>query len=75
VADADRIFVAGRQVELLEFPAAVSDAYDILADGGVSPDESARLAAGAARIGEDPVAFARKFLRLRDVAREVTGGG
>jgi hypothetical protein len=75
VADADRVFVAGRQVEMLEIPAAVSDAYDILAAGGLSPDQSARLAAGAARISKDPVAFARKFLRLRDVAREAAGRG
>ena len=63
-----RVFVAWPDeiVEVLPAP-GVSEAYDVLVTGGVDTQKAADLAVGAARIGKDPVEFARKFLRARDV--------
>lgn len=55
---------------------AVSEAYDILVAAGVSPSQAATIAAlseeewKAGRIKRDPVAYARHFVELREVARE-----
>jgi hypothetical protein len=66
LADGLRVFVAGAADVTVVVPAAgVEEAYDVLVAGGVTPQKAADLAVGAARIGRDPVQFARKFLRLR----------
>lgn len=63
-----RVFVAWPHeiVEVLPAP-GVEEAYDVLVAGGVHPDKAAELSVGAARLGKDPVEFARKFLRARSV--------
>lgn len=61
-----RVFVAGTADITVVVPApGVEDAYDIMVAGGVAPQKAADLAVGFARIGEDPVFQAKKFLRLR----------
>lgn len=59
---------AGVVAELI-LSQAVSDAYDILAADGMPADKAADLAAGAERNGMDPVAMARKTVRLRQSLR------
>lgn len=55
---------AGVVVELI-LSQAVSDAHGILTADGMSAEKAADLAVGAERQGMDPVAFARKTVRLR----------
>jgi hypothetical protein len=68
VIPAIRVFVAWPHeiVEVLPAP-GVEKAFDVLVAGGVAPQKAADLAVGSARIGKDPVEFARKFLRARSV--------
>ena len=52
-------------VTALELSRSVSEAYDILVAGGVSPDRAAGLARACERGNRDPVAWARHFIRVR----------
>ena len=64
--DCMRVFVAGTADITVVVPApGVEQAYDILVAGGVAPQKAADLAVQSEKYGKDPVAFARKFLRLR----------
>ena len=49
--------------------AAWNEAVDILTGAGVSLDKAASLALTAMGDGRDPVAWARKYIRLRRAAR------
>lgn len=65
--DEVRVFVAGAEGIMVLTPApGVSKACDVLVAGGVTPQQAAEIAVGVARLGKDPVAFARKFLRARE---------
>jgi hypothetical protein len=44
-------------------------AYDLLVDAGVNSDKAASLALTAGLNGRDPVAWTRKYLRLRRAAQ------
>lgn len=50
--------------------AAWNEAVDILTAAGVSLDKAAALALHAGNGGRDPVAWARKYVRLRQAARQ-----
>lgn len=52
-------------VALIGASPAVSAAYDLLTDDGMSPDKAADLAVAAERSGRDPEAFARHTVKLR----------
>ena len=61
-----RVFVAGvSEITVLTPAAGVETSFDLLVAGGVAPKQAADLAVGFARIGKDPVEFARNFLRDR----------
>jgi len=49
--------------------AAWNEACDILTADGVSLDEASSLALAAGTDGRDPVAWARKYVRLREALR------
>jgi hypothetical protein len=51
--------------------AAWNEAVDIMRADGVSLDDAASLALTAMRDGRDPVAWARKYVRLRGAARKI----
>lgn len=50
--------------------AAWNEACDILTAAGVSLDRAASMALYAGMDGRDPVAWARKYVRMRRVVRE-----
>lgn len=52
---------------------AVSAAFDLLTDDGMSADDAARMAVAAERGGRDPEASARHILKLRRAYREMKG--
>lgn len=54
--------------------AAWNTACDILTGAGLPLDKAASLALTAGMDGGDPVAWARKYVRLRRVARDLKGG-
>ena len=65
-----RVFVVGAGgTEVLDVPEGVEIAYDLLTFDGMSPDKAADIAVAAHRGGTDPVAMARKLIRLRKAAR------
>ena len=74
VTEPPRVFIAGSDhVRCVQASDAVSRAYDLMAADGVPAQTAADMATAAERSGEDPVAFARHFVRLRHVARASYG--
>jgi len=64
-AEPFRVFIAGEEMLVVVASDAVNEAYDLLVADGVHPDKAADLAVTADKHGHDPVALARKFIRLR----------
>ena len=65
-----RIFIAGPQeVQAVEAPPGVEEAYDLMTADGVPPEQAADMAMAAHQAGKDPVAFARHFTGLRQGMR------
>ena len=57
-------------VELMGATPAISAAYDLLTDDGMSPQKAADLAVACERSGRDPEAFARHLIKLRKAVRQ-----
>lgn len=57
------------EIQCAETPPGVEEAYDLMVADRVPAQRAADLAMAAARSGRDPVAFARKFTRLRQGIR------
>lgn len=65
-----RVFVASPQeIQCVEVPPGVEEAYDMMAFAGVPSQQAADMAMACHRSGRDPVAFARHFVRLRKASR------
>lgn len=65
-----RIFIAfPDHIAVAEAAPGVEEAYDIMVADDVPAQQAADMAVAAARIGRDPVAWARHFVRVRQEFR------
>ena len=64
------MFVASpSEIQCVEAPPGVEEAYDLMVADGVPPQRAADMACAASRAGKDPVEFARHFVKLRQKVR------
>ena len=70
MSESFRVFVASpREIQCIDAPPGVEEAYDLMVADGVPPQRAADMAVAAARDGREPVAFARHFIKLRAAVR------